>query len=168
MTSTMNHLTEDQIDDQLIGDLAPEATAHLAGCAECKARVAEVEAPIASFKTVSLAWSERRSATMSPAPIAHTAPRWQRRLAWGSAVTAALAVGIAIPVVRHNSDSATVQSASVSTRPVITEEQIIAHDNQMLQSIDRELNSGVTSPESLGLQPASQQRTRVRASALQN
>ena len=59
MNTTM-HLTEDQIDDVLMGDLAATTAAHLAACEACKLRVAEFEAPIASFKAVSLAWSERQ------------------------------------------------------------------------------------------------------------
>lgn len=104
------HLTEDQIDDALMGDLAAKAAAHLAGCSTCAERLAEARMPLASFKAVSTAWSERRSATL-PAVVPQRAGLGSRlgsrlgargRLAgWSAGLSGALALAIAVPVMLH-------------------------------------------------------------------
>jgi len=95
------HLSEEQLDDVLIGDPGVEATAHLADCATCKARVAALEGPIASFAAVSLAWSERQSATTSPRVVGAASSAWPRRTSWALAATCLLMIGFAIPMARH-------------------------------------------------------------------
>jgi anti-sigma factor RsiW len=101
----MMHLTDEQIDELLMGSLeAGEATRmreHAAGCEACAAQLVELEAPLESFKAVTLAWSERRSATLPvhPAPR-RVAARWAMGLAWGSLAAAALLAAV-IPVLHH-------------------------------------------------------------------
>jgi hypothetical protein len=92
MNDSTLHLTEDQLDDHLIGDLAAPAAAHLAACQLCSARVAAVASPIASFQSVSLAWSERVSAAAPMPELPSSRTLLERRLAWSFAV-AACAVG---------------------------------------------------------------------------
>ena len=95
-----DHLTADQIDDHLIGDLAAAPAAHLAACSLCTDRVAAVANPIASFQHVATAWSERRSATL-PIPVpTQQQPLWQRHTAWASACLT-LAVGVALINASH-------------------------------------------------------------------
>jgi hypothetical protein len=95
-----DHLTADQIDDHLIGDLAAEPAAHLAACALCTSRVADAADPLASFQHVATAWSERRSATL-PIPVpAPLQPLWQRHMAWATACLS-LAIGIAVVNASH-------------------------------------------------------------------
>ncbi|MES2392256.1 MAG: hypothetical protein V4555_11490 [Acidobacteriota bacterium] len=159
MNSTM-HLTDDQIDEYLMGDLSAEATAHLDACNPCLTRVAEVEQPLASFRAVSLAWSERRSATLPLQEFAPVRPRWTRRFVWGATAAAALVIGIVVPTLHAPAATETnVAVAAVAPAPVapvvqvahISREEQIARDNQMLQAIDRELNASVESPAALGL-----------------
>ena len=144
------HLTDDQIDDHLIGDLHGEAVQHLAGCAECQDRVAEMEAPISSFKDVSLAWGERQSATMPVRPAGlRTKTNHGRRAIWAATATAAVAIGVAIPLARHEAHGTTPAAphASTHTQTFAAErEEQIAQDNQMLLDIDRELGTPVSSP----------------------
>jgi len=117
------HLTEDQIDDALMGDLAAEAKSHLEGCTACAERLAEAEMPLASFKAVSTAWSERRSATL-PAVVPQRAGLGSRlgargRLAgWSAALSAGLAVAIAVPVMLHQSRGGAVESTHGSGQMV--------------------------------------------------
>ena len=170
-------LTDDQIDDQLIGDLAAGPAAHLAGCALCQARVVAADAPMASFREVSLAWAERRSATLPtrPAPQPQSSPR----LGWtAAAATALLAVGIAIPVVRGHRTAevasasqadtntvAAVSHAAISpVTPVAATPEHIRSDNRMLEAIQRELDAPADGPEEYGLVGTSMRgrdRTRV-------
>lgn len=171
-TSQTEHLSESQLDDYLIGDLAAGPAAHLAACSLCTARVAAAEAPIAAFKTVSLAWSERRSATLPLTPQPRPA-RWGQRLAWATAMSAALLTGISIPVLRHGSHGttpsvpATASFDIASSGPVssLTDEQQIQNDDQMLRSMNSAL--AVHSDTPLLLQPVAQ-TSATRAHRLQD
>lgn len=157
-------LTDEQIDDQLIGDLAPSAAVHLAACELCQARLAAAEAPMVNFREVSLAWAERQSATLPTRPVATS--RAPHRLAWASAATAVLAIGIAIPVMRErlNTPAAPTRTdapamAAVghtgmsSVTPVAATPEQIDRDNQMLEAIERELDAPADSPAAYGLVP---------------
>ncbi len=178
------HLTEDQIDDALMGDLAVEAKAHLQGCAACAERLAAAEMPLASFKAVSTAWSERRSATL-PAVVPQRAGLGARgRLAgWSVALSAALAVAIAVPVMLHEGHDAAVEgkhessqvaqavpteaagqpavavasSTNTKAENVRVADEQISQDNAMLQDVNRELNASTQSPAALGLLQAGEQ-----------
>ena len=168
------HLSEEQLDDVLIGDPGVEAAAHLADCAACKARVAALEAPIASFAAVSLAWSERQSVTTPPPVMGAAASAWSRRMSWGLAASCLLMIGFAIPMARHEehgnqavaasgphqagvSQPVTLSVAAVSSSTESSKARVVTvaghsadaqieRDNQMLQAIDRELDASVQSP----------------------
>ncbi len=179
--SFANHLTPDQIDDHLIGDLAPTPAAHLDACTLCAERVALARSPIASFQQVSTAWSERRSATL-PIPIpAEERSSWQRHTAWASA-TLSMALGFAFINATHQfsilntpqpAPAATAQltpaqqptpapKAAVLTATVsVTAAPHVVHlaarisaENHMLQAIDASLDPSSDSPAALGLAPA--------------
>ena len=111
-----HHLTPDQIDDLLIGDLAATPAAHLAACTLCAERVAAARSPIASFQQVSTAWSERRSATL-PIPLASPQrPVWQRYTSWATA-SLTLAFGMAFINASHQFSLRTVTPQPVPTAP---------------------------------------------------
>jgi len=176
----MSHLTENQIDELLIGSLeAGEAALlreHAAGCEACAAQLAEIESPLESFKAVTLAWSERRSATLPVRPAAQRAgARWGLGLAWGSVAAAAL-LGAVIPVLRHERNvrmqEAQNKTARIQgpTQPAVTapeqtanstgatddsantdvqeSAQEIASDNRLLAMVDEELNAPIPAPGS--------------------
>lgn len=177
------HLTEDQIDDALMGDLAAEAAAHLEGCTGCAERLAEAKMPLASFKAVSTAWSERRSATL-PVVVPQRAGLGARgRLAgWSVALSAALAVVIGVPLMLHQDrgpaaegphgsgqmaqavpaeavgqpTAAVASSTKAGVREAVADEQI-SQDNAMLRDVNRELNASGQSPAALGLLQAGDQ-----------
>ena len=181
-TEAVVHLSEDEIDDQLIGDLAAAPAAHLDACALCTHRVAQAKDPIASFQSLTLAWSERRSATL-PVPNRSTnRPLWQRRAAWVTACSA-LAIGIAFTNVGRQASltpglhvaqvqpavpqaTAVVSAAAVAPATSDTAaspaEQISA-DNQMLQAIDAEIRTVPNSSATLGLDPVSDHSNRPLA-----
>jgi hypothetical protein len=167
---TAKHLNDDQLNDALIGDLAAEAAGHLASCTACQQELAAARMPLESFRAVTLAWSERRSATMPVAlngRVLHGSTG-SRRLAWGSAITALLALMIAAPFEMHRA-SAPEQAGSVETAQVQTAQAMgatgvvsgqqseidseqIDSDNQMLGEIDRELDSNRAKSEALAFQ----------------
>jgi hypothetical protein len=162
------HLTPDQIDDHLIGDLAPIPAAHLAACPLCADRATAAAGPLANFQQVSTAWSERRSATLPiPVPTAQR-PVWQRHMAWATA-SLSLAFGVAMINATHQfsfnttpqptpTSAVSVQqlpappvTASLVSAPQSTE---ISADNHMLRAIDASLDASNDSPAALGLTPA--------------
>jgi hypothetical protein len=174
---TESHLTETQLDDHLIGDLAPIPAAHLAACALCTQRAEAAAAPIASFQHVSTAWSERRSATLPiPAPTQNR-PLWQRHMAWATA-SLSLAFGIAfLNATRPFAFNATPQpaptvaaTAAAGQPPTLTPKAPaprttqISADNHMLQAIDASLDPSTDSPAALGLTPAAASTTGPPAS----
>jgi len=178
-TNFPGHLSDEQIDDYLIGDLGGDAADHLEGCLECMARVQQMDSAISSFKTVSLAWSERRSATM---PLRTSEPaRWSGRRVWSyagsSAVAAALVIGLLVPVMRHEnrSDAASVKeqpvmmAASGAVSSTLPGEEQIRQDNQMLRDIDQALATGSETPAALGLQTTSSPaRSHTQSAAFQD
>jgi hypothetical protein len=161
----MNHLTDDQIDDLLIGDAAAATSAHLASCSDCAARLAAAYEPLASFNAASLAWGERRSATLplqlQPKPTGLFAGG-RLRVAIGTAAAAAVALVLALPLLHHGSTKVTEYQAvsqpaptqtvvpAPGTKPATaptqsqTPEDQIARDNQLLEAIDRELATSET------------------------
>lgn len=156
----MNHLTEGQIDDALLGDLAAEASGHLAACALCQRQLIEARVPLESFKAVTLAWGERRSATMPVSlqeRMLHDASGSRRR-AWGTAAVAVLAVMVALPFgMRHEMgvrEQGSAQVTAQTAQPLQTEasSEQIDSDNQMLYEIETELSSSRTSSEAMELQ----------------
>jgi hypothetical protein len=177
LSSAAGHLTADQIDDHLIGDLALAPAAHLAACSHCAERVAAAAAPIASFQQVSTAWSERRSATL-PIPIpVQQRPIWQRHAAWATA-SLTLAFGIAFINASHQFSLQTTapQPAPAQTAPSYIPQQTIAPslaqtasiapspratqisaDNHMLRAIDASFDPSADSPAAFGLTPAAAQ-----------
>jgi hypothetical protein len=176
------HLDPAQIDQHLIGDPAPAVAAHLAECELCELRVAAAAAPLVAFRAVSLAWGERRSATL---PLHHSLVRASTlhpRLGWAAAAVVALAVGVAVPALSHQRQE---ESARITSHPAaqtaqavsqraepsdsqtpVSEIQVradvqnsaapgeqIVRDNQMLKAIDRELDASAESPAVFGLLP---------------
>lgn len=177
MTETRSgagHLSEDQLDAALMGCMADETAGHLEACECCQQRVVAARLPMESFKAMSLAWSERRSATMpvpQPAGLLESLGR-RRRLGWGVAVAAMLTVLIVTPLeMRHGAhvatdDAAQIHATALGSTGVVsgqqsTEEQI-ERDNQLLNEIDRELNASSENPAALGLETV-QGRTNHRA-----
>jgi hypothetical protein len=174
---TADHLTANQIDDQLIGDLAPAAAAHLATCSLCAEHVAAAASPIASFQQVSTAWSERRSATL-PIPVpTQQRPIWQRHAAWA---TASLTLAFGIAFINANNQfslqTSAPQPAPAQTAPSYIPQQTIAPslaqtasiapspratqisaDNHMLRAIDASFDPSADSPAAFGLTPAATQ-----------
>ena len=185
-----DHLTAEQLDDQLIGDLAPAPAAHLAACSLCAERVATAASPLSDFQNVSTAWSERRSATL-PIPVSTPQrPLWQRHMAWATA-SLSLAFGIAFINANHqfSLQTSAPQPAPVTTAASFVAPQTIAShapqppalaesaslapapraaqiaaDNHMLRAIDASFDPSADSPAALGLLPASARSTGPPAS----
>jgi len=173
-TAANLHLSDDQIDDHLIGDLATEPAAHLAACAHCAQRASAAAAPIASFESVTMAWSERRSATLPVPELAAQRPLWQRHMTTAMAGFT-FVLGFALINANHQFASTDLAPAQSTHRaatarvnfpsPVFTQAAASVHvdhpaaqisaDNQMLEAVDTELDASADTPSDLGLEPVS-------------
>jgi hypothetical protein len=164
------HLTDSQLDDHLIGDSSPEIQNHLAACDLCSARLHTSLAPIASFDAATLAWGERRSATMPMQRFATRELSWHQRLAWSASMAAAIAVGFAVPMATNQAhvshDQAFVASATAASTAQPDEQ--VADDNQMLQAIDDQFAASQDAPAALGLVAVSSSSARSTPSSLQD
>jgi hypothetical protein len=169
------HLSDREIDSVLIGAPATETASHLSRCEHCRQRVAEAKAPIIRFKAVTLSWSERQSATLPLRAATAGSMTWNRRAALAGTATAALLIGLAMPMMRtqlqatpeaagHSAAPPATEVATVST-PVLSatmqrssaettatevsddpQDEQIARDNEMLQNINQALDNPVESP----------------------
>jgi len=143
------HLSEEAMNDVLIGLASPESDAHLAVCAECCEQVQGFRSEMQMFNRTSLAWSEAQPMPALRLKPESTKPESRiRRIAfapavWALAVIVLLAAGVQGWNHRRGSHQNAV-SAPAST-PADSEEQI-AQDNQLLHSVDIALSEGDEPP----------------------
>jgi hypothetical protein len=160
------HLSQEAVNDVLIGMASPEAEAHLAACAHCRKQVSQFQTDMDIFNETSLAWSEAR-----PSKPIRVAPRSALRevvrspLTW--ALAAALLLMAGVPEWRPRLDSilhpASVSENSTSANGSLDSEAQIAQDNDLLQSVNVALNSNEESPiNEYGLSEEPAQRSRTR------
>jgi hypothetical protein len=162
MHLTQNHLTDDQLDDHLIGDLAAEPAAHLAACQLCSARVAKAAAPMSSFQSVSLAWSERTSATAPMPSLPSYRAVWEHRLIAAMALAlCAAGIGLSGAVHRFAPVRPEAAPATMTESAAAPSTEQLSQDNQLLNTIDHELAAASESPASLGLVSAAAPRRAV-------
>lgn len=143
MTPISNtHLSDEALDDVLIGLGSPESHAHLDACNECRARVQAFRGDVQLFNAASVAWSESRwPITRIPAPH-----RGHLRIPFASwtAVAAALII-MAVAVLHHRSAAPPSQAIAPVAQPADSEAQI-AQDNQLLQAVNAAISPDEESP----------------------
>jgi hypothetical protein len=164
-TAASMHLTDEQLEDMLIGDATPAVAAHLSGCAPCTQRLAELEQPIAGFRAVSLAWSERRSATLPLRDPSESTPSLARRYGWAAAMAAALAITVTVATHHREGGPDTAVATVAAPQAEARRQQQIAADNQMLAAIDHELDVSQATLAQFGVErPALREHARGRNS----
>jgi hypothetical protein len=142
--ASSTHLSEEALDDVLIGLGSPESEAHLAVCQDCWRRVNAFRSDVAMFNSASMAWTESQPVLLRPTArktVHHP------RLAFVSwAATAAVLAGMAVAVWHHHGPAApTSQTAAPLSQPSDTEAQI-AQDNQLLQAVNAAISPDEESP----------------------
>jgi hypothetical protein len=159
----VSHLSEDDLDEILLGIAPPESSAHLTACHLCTERFAtfqtELRAQMASFNQASLAWSEARSNTISRDLTKHkSTPRLTLPAVWSATAAMVLAATLALHVSLDRrsasleaSNSTASQTISGSTDAIHPEhdQHELAADNAMLAAIDSEM--GTPQPAQFGL-----------------
>lgn len=161
-TDLSGHLSEEAINDVLIGLGTPQSDAHLAACSACSSRMREFHTEMAVFNQTTLAWSEARSGkSLHIAPGSKLRRVASSRLIWALAATLLLAVGL--PIWNHSHNQSLPSSASAPVTAAADVETQIAQDNDLLRAVNVALNESEESPVSeyhLLEPPHSRSRTR--------
>lgn len=148
MTLAACHLTQEELDELLMGVATPELRAHCAICARCGDRVGALSESIAFYNQASLAWSEARSNTFTRDLSGH---KPTRRLTASAArsVAATLILGLVVSLsAGTHLWPAHVASPSLQAAPDVRAQQI-ARDNAMLDAIDAELTQPESAPATM-------------------
>ena len=159
-TELLNHLTEEALDDALIGLGSSESEAHLAACAACRARVEEFRSNIEAFNQTTLAWSEARPVTSLQGATRPAHLPMFALVGWALAAVVLLVLGVSV----WNHDQRTASHAGVAfvALPEDSEAQI-AQDDQLLRQVDVALSAGEVSPiEEYHLSESPHPRLKVR------
>jgi anti-sigma factor RsiW len=153
------HLSEEALNDLLIGIGAPESERHLEGCAECRARVDQFDAEMELLNQTTRAWSNYRAERMESAPgkpatrravaswagVFGTGARKMPLATMGWATTAVLAAAIVLPVWRTHHQPPVGSMTPATAQQQETEEQI-AQDDQLMREVDAAINANEESP----------------------
>jgi len=163
--NSLKHLSEEDLDDILIGIASPDTSTHLAECLPCAERLTAFQSQMAVFNQASMAWSEARSNTLSRDLAKHkVTPRVTLTTVWGSAATLMVALAFGLSFTLHQTP-ATLEAANPSSpQPAIAvhpehDQHELASDNAMLEAIDSEM--GAPQPAQFGLY----QNTKARSTA---
>ncbi len=155
MTPAECHLTQEEMDELLMGVAAPELRAHCALCAQCGTRVADLSQSIAFYNHASLAWAEARSNTFTRDLSGHRPTRRVTTSAVRS-MAATLVLGVVASLSAgthlwpaHFAGSALQAAPATRAFAPETRAQQIARDNAMLEAIDAELTEPESSPAAL-------------------
>jgi hypothetical protein len=136
------HLTNEELDDVLIGLGSLKSEAHLARCLECRSRVESFRADILLFNSASMAWSESRAGRSASAHH----PVFRIRLAFLSwSAVAALLVITGLVLWLHTTVAPSNRSNITESQAVDSEAQI-EKDNELLQEINAAISSDDVSP----------------------
>jgi hypothetical protein len=138
------HLTEEALDDVLIGLGSLQSEAHLVRCPEFRTRLESFRADVALFNSASMAWSESRPRRPMQVSPHHTGFRIRFAFLSWSAVAALLVIA-AVAIWRHGAVRPPNHVNTVESQPVDSEAQI-AQDNELLQEINAAISSDDESP----------------------
>ena len=136
-----NHLSEEALDDVLIGLGSPESHDHLAVCAECRAQVMTFQGDVALFNAASMTWTQSRM----PRPRAGEPRRVSLHAALaGWAITAAAVLMMALGIWHYRAQLNPSQANAV--QPQADSAEQIAQDNQLMQAVDAAISPDEASP----------------------
>jgi hypothetical protein len=139
------HLSQEALDDVLIGLGSTESELHLETCAACREKLEEFHANVRTFNQASLAWSEARPmARLDVAAKAKASRRMLSPLEWALAAAVLLLIGMTA----WNREHRPMPDRGVAVAPAPPEdsETQIAQDNDLLRSIDASLSANDVSP----------------------
>ena len=144
-----DHLSDDALDNLLLGCSSTSSASHLASCEACAARLETFRSAMVFFNQASSAWSEAKSNSISR-ELAPLRPRFAMLPAWSFVVAFFFAVALSFLVGIHRGLSpggaSRTEFAKGETSQGVDREQEIASDNAMLHAIDSAISQPVPSP----------------------
>lgn len=143
--ASTNHLSEETLDDVLIGLGSAESHAHLEVCDECRSKAAIMRGDIALFNAASMAWSESRRprARVSASPARRLPAAF---LGWATGATAMVLMALGIWHHRPEHPANQANTQAVQPSPAADTEAQIAQDNQLLQEVNAAISTDEASP----------------------
>jgi hypothetical protein len=153
---TSAHLTEDEIDEVLMGTASSGFDGHLARCSECRARLEQFHASMSLFNQATTVWSEAKSNAIDRDLTRHRTPfRLSAAAMWSCASVLLLILAGAAGMGLHNraADLDAANRISPHVQPVgepsanTYREKEIANDNALMADIDSAINNSEPSPE---------------------
>lgn len=145
-----NHLSEEALNDVLIGMGPAESEAHLARCAQCRAKVEEFTGDVRLFNAATMAWSEARGARQAQAGrvASMASPAPVRRMPFalaGSAAASILAIVVALSV-GHREGWFAPPGNSNHTIAIPDRQAQIAQDNALMEAVSAAISPQEESP----------------------
>lgn len=149
MRESSPHLSEEALNDVLIGMQSVQSELHLASCPECRAKIEAFGSDMNIFNDASLAWIESASSATPRPVVLRPKPRRLALLSIGWAAAALLLIAIATPLwyeVDHSlkSPASFNQGAPAVERTEDSEAQI-AQDNELMEAVNVAMNPNETS-----------------------
>lgn len=139
--ASTNHLSQEALNDVLIGLGSAEAHAHLAVCSECRTEVDTFRGDVTLLNAATMEWSRsRRKMPVRERP----APRLPAAVA-GWAVSAAAVAAMIFGIWHHRPPAHPGRADSVQSPPLDSEPQIV-QDNQLLQAVNAAISVDEASP----------------------
>lgn len=140
---TVTHLSEEALDDMLIGMGSAESRHHLAACAECTAKLETFHSDMNLFNQATMAWSESKPQRI---PRSSSAPVSVFRLPLAFVSLAAIIVlMIAVGFPAWHREHST--SAVVSVDPPYQDSETqITQDNDLMQAVNEAISPEEVSP----------------------
>ena len=139
-----SHLSEEALEDVLIGLGSSQSEAHLAGCVDCRARLEAFQSDVAMFNAATMAWSENRP--LRPNQNATGKAPLRPRLAFVSwAAMAVILMGMAVAIWHHGAVAPPNHATVIESQPLDSDAQI-AQDNQLLQAVNAAISPDEESP----------------------
>lgn len=155
-----SHLSEEALDDLLIGLGTSENEEHLAQCAACRARVESMQNDLALFRQTTLDWSRVRAAAL-PSPVRTGIRHWHlSKMGWATA--SLLLLLLVFPTMQHRMREASGPKPLPMQQEAESEQQI-AQDNALMQAVDTALSSDdAATARAYHLSDRSQRRQKAR------
>lgn len=147
------HLSEEDIDNAIVGELPGDVRAHLATCDRCRSQVEAFHSSLQLFNQSSLSWTEAKAARIAGITPSHASSHMKLAFALACSMALLLLAALTITGGLHRwpgvyqagrSLPAPVSASTAATQdsPSKTE---VAQDNELMQAIANEMRP-VSSP----------------------
>ena len=136
---TNPHLNDNQFAEYLLENKTNTTqAAHLLECSVCREELELFRSTVENFNSMTLAWSERRSATSPVYVTSKGASGWMSNWAWSMAIVMLLSVGTSMHTRNEAKEVSSTVQISVSNN--LNSDAEIAKDNELMKAVNREIS----------------------------